>query len=268
MRVSQNLEFEFRVAQDSWKRMIVLENVTKRFGEKVAVDNLSLRVEKGKIFAFLGPNGSGKTTTIKMMVGLLRPTAGRILLCNIDIAVDHIAAKRLFAYVPDQPYLYDKLSGREFLKFMARMYDMDAGKTRELIESYIAAFAMEDYVDDLAETYSQGMRQRLTLASALMRRPQILILDEPLVGLDPHSMRLVKDMLRQSVKTDGLTVFMSTHLLSIAEETADEIGIIDEGRLLAQGDIATLRRNFSEDGNLERVYMKIVGNTCGSPIAG
>ncbi len=248
--------------------MIVLENVTKRFGEKTAVDDLSLRVDKGRIFAFLGPNGSGKTTTIKMMVGLLRPTAGRILLCNTDISADHIAAKRLFAYVPDQPYLYDKLSGREFLKFVSRMYGMDSKKAEVSIAKYTDVFGMHDYVNDLAETYSQGMRQRLTLASALMRHPEILVLDEPLVGLDPHSMRLVKGLLRQSVGSNGLTVFMSTHLLSIAEETADEIGIIYEGRLLARGDIATLRRNFSENGNLEKVYMKIVGDTGNPTLAG
>ncbi|MDQ7780317.1 MAG: ABC transporter ATP-binding protein [Planctomycetota bacterium] len=237
---------------------ILIDSVTKLFGEKIAVDRLSLQIEKGRIFAFLGPNGSGKTTTIKMMVGLMRPTAGRILIGGVDLAADHIAAKRMFAYVPDQPYLYDKLSGTEFLKFVSRMYGLDSASTRAAIEKYVSIFEMGEYIGHLVETYSQGMRQRLTLTSALMRDPEILILDEPLVGLDPHSMRLVKNILRESAAAKKMTVFMSTHLLSIAEETADEIGIILEGKLLARGDFAGLRAQFSEGGNLENVYMKIV----------
>src|SRR5688572_10419696 len=177
--------------------MIELESVTRTYGAHVAVDGLSLSVPAGELFAFLGPNGAGKTTTIKMLVGLLRPTRGRVLLGGHDLVTDTRAACRLLGYVPDVPYLYDKLTGREFLEFLAGMHGVSASQARDMIDRVVASFELSEFLDELTETYSHGMKQRLVFAGSLLHGPRVLVIDEPMVGLDPRSTRLVKNLLRE-----------------------------------------------------------------------
>jgi ABC-2 type transport system ATP-binding protein len=236
--------------------MIELHNVTKRYGTKLAVDRLSLRVEPGELFAFLGPNGAGKTTTIKLMCGLLFPTAGTVKVGGHDLRTDGDKARQLISFVPDQPYLYDKLTGREFLQFIADMYGLAPADGGRRIGEMVRLFEMDDFVDDLTERYSHGMKQRTVFASALIHRPQVLIVDEPTVGLDPRSVRLLKDLLRQEVKR-GATVFLSTHSLDVAQELADRIGIVERGKLVGCGTLEALRRQAALDGSLEDVFLKI-----------
>ncbi|MCE9581486.1 MAG: ABC transporter ATP-binding protein [Planctomycetes bacterium] len=237
--------------------MIEFQQATRRFGTKVAVHPLTLTIPRGEFFAFLGPNGAGKTTTLKMAAGLLRPSEGRVLLGGIDIGADPIGAKRLLAYVPDQPYLYDKLSGREFLRFVAGLYGLDIGPTRAEMERLIGLFDMSDWIDELTETYSHGMKQRVALASTLLHKPQVILLDEPLVGLDPQTGRQVKGILR-ALASGGTTIFMSTHVLSVAEQTADRIGILNHGKLVALGTIDALRAKAGAPENLEDIFFRIV----------
>jgi ABC-2 type transport system ATP-binding protein len=237
--------------------MISFERTSRNFGTKVAVHPLDLSIARGEFFAFLGPNGAGKTTTLKMAAGLLRPTDGRVLIGRIDIAQDPIAAKRLLAYVPDQPYLYDKLSGREFLRFVAGLYGIDMAEARADMDRYVATFDMADWIDELTETYSHGMKQRVALASTLLHKPQVVLLDEPLVGLDPQTGRLVKGILREQA-SKGTTIFMSTHVLSVAEQTADRIGILNHGKLVALGTMDELRAKAGKTENLEDIFFRIV----------
>lgn len=242
--------------------MINLDSVTRNYGKKVAVDGLSLRIPAGELFAFLGPNGAGKTTSIKMMVGLLQPTEGHIEICGYDVVRDSRAANLRTGYVPDEPYLYDKLTGREFLRFMAELYGMDASASAAQIDAQIRQFGLRDFVDQMAESYSHGMKQRLVFASALLHRPRVLIVDEPMVGLDPRSMRLVKDILREETR-QGTTVFMSTHTLAVAEEIADRIGVITNGRLLFLGTVADLRAKMSSDDSLEQLFLALTDEEVG-----
>jgi ABC-2 type transport system ATP-binding protein len=237
--------------------MIEFEQVTRTYGPKVAVNGLDLAVPRGELFAFLGPNGAGKTTTIKMLVGLLRPTSGRITVCGHDVVSQTREASRLLGYVPDEPYLYDKLSGREFLQFIVDMYGMQRGEAQGRIDREIANFRLADFVDDLTESYSHGMKQRLVFAAALLHDPQVLVLDEPMVGLDPRSARLVKDLLKEKSQ-QGMTIFMSTHTLGLAEEIADRIGIVDHGRMRCIGTLAELRESLALGGtSLERLFLEV-----------
>ncbi|HEY8505933.1 MAG TPA: ABC transporter ATP-binding protein [Gemmataceae bacterium] len=236
--------------------MIEFVNVTKRYGDKLAVENLDLTIGRGELFAFLGPNGAGKTTTIKMMTGLLFPTEGAVRVGGFDVRTQGEQARQLISYVPDQPYLYDKLTGREFLHFIADLYGLPADYSRGRIEQMIRTFGMEGFVDELTERYSHGMRQRTVFAAALVHEPQVLIADEPTVGLDPRGVRLLKDLLRAEVKR-GATVFLSTHSLDIAQELADRIGIVDRGRLIGCGSLDELRKQASLDGTLEDVFLKL-----------
>ncbi len=236
--------------------MIELYEVTKTFGTKTAIDRLTLRIGTGELFAFLGPNGAGKTTTIKLICGLLFPTAGTIRVGGYDLQKDGDRARQLISYVPDQPYLYEKLTGREFLQFIADMYALAADHGRRRIDEMIDLFDLSDFVDDLTERYSHGMRQRTVFAAALLHEPRVLIIDEPTVGLDPRSVRLLKDLLRGEAD-QGTTVFLSTHSLDIAQELADRIGIVDRGRLISCGSLETLRKQASLDGSLEDVFLKL-----------
>ncbi len=237
--------------------MIRIENVTRKYGTKVAVNDLSLHVPAGELFACLGPNGAGKTTTIKMMVGLLQPTAGHIHLCGIDAVAQRREANRLLGFVPDQPYLYEKLSGREFLQFVGELFGLGGDDIAVGIEEQIKALELAAFIDHLTESYSHGMKQRLAFAAAFLHKPKLLVLDEPMVGLDPRSMRMVKDLLKAEARR-GTTVFMSTHTLSIAEEIADRIGVIDQGRLLFLGTVNELRRHLSlGDQSLEQLYLTL-----------
>jgi len=236
--------------------MIELSNVTKRFTSKTAVDGLGLSIGWGELFAFLGPNGAGKTTTIKMITGLLLPTEGRVRVGDFDLVTHGREARRLLGYVPDQPYLYDKLTGREFLQFIVEMYSIPADRARRNLAEQIATFEMAGYVDELTENYSHGMKQRLVFAAALVHEPRVLVVDEPMVGLDPKSARLVKDLLREQASS-GTTVFMSTHTLNVVEEIADTVGIVDQGRLLFHGPLDDLRRQQREETSFEKLSLRI-----------
>jgi len=232
---------------------IEIRGVTKKFGAFVAVNNLDLTVGRGEFFGFLGPNGAGKTTTIRMLTGLYTPTAGSCLINGYDVHRDPLPAKRSIGYVPDQPFLYDRLTGREFLYFVGGLFDMPAALVREKIAEFIATFDIGEFIDKRAEEYSQGMRQRIVLSAALLHDPGVLIIDEPLVGLDPRSARLVKDTLKARTAA-GLTVFMSTHLLEIVEELCDRIAIIKEGRIIYQESQSTARRF---NGQLETMFLEL-----------
>jgi ABC-2 type transport system ATP-binding protein len=236
--------------------MIELSEVTKKYGAKTAVDRLSLRVESGELFAFLGPNGAGKTTTIKLVCGLLFPTAGSVRVGGFDLQTQGDQARQMISYVPDQPYLYEKLTGREFLQFIADMYGLGPDRARRRMEEMIGLFGLGDFVDDLTESYSHGMKQRTVFAAALLHEPKVLIVDEPTVGLDPRSVRLLKDLLRKEADR-GVTVFLSTHSLDVAQELAGRIGIVESGRLISCGPLEALRRQAALDGSLEEVFLKL-----------
>ena len=240
--------------------MIELQQVTRRYGRKIAVDGLNLEISRGELFAFLGPNGAGKTTTIKMMVGLLRPTTGNVRIGGFDIATNPREVNLRTGYVPDEPYLYEKLTGRELLRFVADLYGMSTDQATESIEQQIFTFELTDFVDQLTESYSHGMKQRLVFASALLHGPEVIIVDEPMVGLDPRSMRMVKDLLRAKARA-GITVFMSTHTLAIAEEIADRIGVITSGKLRFLGTVDELRTQLASDDSLEQLFLTLTNKT-------
>jgi ABC-2 type transport system ATP-binding protein len=236
--------------------MISIQGVTKTYGKKVAVDNLSLEIAGGEFFAVLGPNGAGKTTTIKMLAGLLRPNSGKLLVGGVDVQKDPIGAKKVSAYVPDQPFLYDKLSGIEFMNFIADLYGVDGDGRDKEIDRLVELFGMKDFVRELTEAYSHGMKQRLVLAATLLHKPKVIMVDEPLVGLDPHTARLVKQVFREQAR-GGTSIFMSTHVLSVAEDFADRIGIMLQGKIVALGKMDDLRRQAQLEGRLEDVFFKI-----------
>jgi ABC-2 type transport system ATP-binding protein len=236
---------------------IRIEHLTKRFGPKIAVNDLNLTVPPGEFFCFLGPNGAGKTTTIKVLTGLLSPTEGRAVLGGHDMAREPVAAKRLLGYVPDTPFLYEKLTGREFMRFVAGLYAMDASEYEAYSEELLDLFTIRGVGDQLIEDYSHGMRQKLSFAACFLHRPSIMIVDEPWVGLDPKSIRFVKDFLRAKTRAENLTVFMSTHTLAIAEEIADRIGIIHQGKLLHVGSVPEILAMAHQPGSLEDVFLQL-----------
>lgn len=249
--------------------MILLDRITKTYGRKTAVHELSLHVPAGELFAFLGPNGAGKTTTIKMMCGLLFPSTGKVVIGGHDMQRNGDAARKLIAYVPDMPYLYEKLTGREFLGFVGEMYGISRTETKRRIAEVIELFSLHEFVDDLTERYSHGMRQRTVFAAALVHRPKLLITDEPTVGLDPRSVRQLKDILRTLAK-QGTTVFLSSHSLDVVEELADRIGIVEHGRLIGCGTLDALKNQASVGGSLEEVFLKMTqeAQENSPPIAG
>jgi len=238
--------------------MIYLDRVTKKYGSKIAVRDLTLSIPPGELFAFIGPNGAGKTTTVKMTVGLLTPTAGRILIHGKDINKNYLEAKQILAYIPDQPFAYEKLTGREFLRFIGAMYGLKHQAFQQEFDKYVSLFEMSDYIDQLIESYSLGMKQRLIISATFLHHPRVVVVDEPLVGLDPQSARLTKDLFRTEVKNNGSTIFMSTHILSVAEEIADRIGVIHQGQLIALGTLAELKQQSQMDGKLEDVFLNLV----------
>lgn len=241
--------------------MIELENVSRSYGSKKAVQDLNLSIPSGELFAFLGPNGAGKTTTIKMMVGLLQPSAGVIRVQGHDVVHEARAAAHHVGYVPDEPCLYDKLSGREFLHFVADLYSMPRAAAEAAIATEIETFSLAGFIDHLTESYSHGMKQRLVFAAALIHAPPVLILDEPMVGLDPQNARVVKNRLRDLAKT-GTTIFMSTHTLSLAEEIADRIGIIFGGTLRFLGTVSELRTQMErQSDSLEQLFLAVTSDS-------
>lgn len=244
--------------------MIEFQQVSRSYGEKLAVDNLNLGIAAGELFALLGHNGAGKTTAIKMLAGLIRPGSGSVRVGGYDVVSQTRQAASLLGYVPDEPYLYDKLSGREILNFVGRMYGMDNQQVEHAAEREIARFELGDFVDELTETYSHGMKQRTVFATALLHAPRVLVVDEPMIGLDPHSMRLVKDLMRTETAA-GMCIFMSTHTLQAAEEIATRVGIMSQGHLLFDGTVDLLRERFpAGQQSLESMYLALTEKTAGS----
>lgn len=236
--------------------MIETDNLTKRFGAKTAVNALNLSIGAGEFFCFLGPNGAGKTTTIKMLTGLLKPSAGSARLGGFDIQADPVKTKSILGYIPDTPFLYDKLTGREFMRFVAGLYRLPKSALNGTSEELLELFEVRHVGDQLIENYSHGMRQKLSFASCFLHDPQIVIVDEPWVGLDPKNIRFVKEYLKQKTR-EGLTVFMSTHTLSLIEDVADRIGIIHNGKLLHTGTIDDILKLSENPGSLEDVFLEL-----------
>lgn len=237
--------------------MIRIENLVKTFGEKVAVNHLDLDIPEGTFFCFLGPNGAGKTTTIKMLTGLIQPTSGTAIVGGINVQEDPVGAKRLLGYVPDHPFLYDKLTGREFMRFVAGLYEIPEDYYQKHCDELLEMFEILKVADQLIEEYSHGMRQKLSFASTFLHDPKIVIVDEPWVGLDPKNIRFVKDFMKEKTKTEGLTVFMSTHTLSIAEEIADRIGVISQGTLRFEGTVDDIKAAHDNPGSLEDIFLEV-----------
>jgi ABC-2 type transport system ATP-binding protein len=245
---------------------IELEGLCKNYGAKSAVDHISLNVFGGEVFGFLGPNGAGKTTTIKMIVGLLQPTSGTVKVAGYDMQKQPLQAKYSSGYVPDTPTLYPKLSARELLRFVGDLYGLDPRKINHRIEELLSLFGLAEAGDDLIDTYSHGMQQKASLAAALMHDPKVLVLDEPTVGLDPKSARLIKDVLRQ-LADRGSTVFVTTHILEIAERMCDRIGIINKGQLVAIGTMDELRAMGRGESTLEDIFLSLTGGADTAEIA-
>jgi ABC-2 type transport system ATP-binding protein len=237
--------------------MIELKDLTKRYGKTLAVDRLNLSLARGEIFGFIGPNGAGKTTTIRMMGGILAPTAGTITINGISMADRPEQAKRLIGFIPDRPYLYEKLTGMEFMRFSADLYGVNDGIFVEKSEQLLRQFGLFEWSHDLIEAYSHGMKQRLIISAALLHDPLVLIVDEPMVGLDPAAIKMVKDILK-NLAGNGTTVFMSTHTLKVAEDLCDRIGIIHKGSLIALGTTGELKLAASfQDADLEAVFLRL-----------
>ncbi|MCK9364186.1 MAG: ABC transporter ATP-binding protein [Syntrophales bacterium] len=237
--------------------MIELTNLTKRYGRNLAVDHLNLTVEKGELFGFIGPNGAGKTTTLRMMAGILGATEGTIAIAGIDVAQYPEKAKKIIGFIPDRPFLYEKLTGREFMGFIGDLYGVAEEDFPERVNELLQNFSLYDWGDHLIEAYSHGMKQRLIIASALLHKPEIIIVDEPMVGLDPAGIRVVKNIFR-GLAANGVTIFMSTHTLEIAEDLCDRIGIIHQGRMIALGTTGDLRGTARlNEGDLEEVFLRL-----------
>jgi ABC-2 type transport system ATP-binding protein len=236
--------------------MIVFKNLTKTYRGIKAVDNLSLQIPRGSIFGFIGPNGAGKTTTIKMMTGVLRPTSGSIRIDGFDIAKEPSQVKRIIGHIPDRPFLYEKLSGAEFLRFKGGLYGMDGIRLDEAISHLLNTFELAEWGDELIESYSHGMKQRLIIASALIHGPKVIVVDEPMVALDPRGAKLVKDLFKDKA-SKGATVFMSTHTLALAQEVCQQIAIVDKGRIVASGTPKDLEKQAGVKGDLESIFLKL-----------
>ena len=239
--------------------MIKLTNLAKKYGEFTAVDGVTLEVPRGELFGFLGPNGAGKTTTLRMIAGIMRPTAGSVHIGGIDIAADPVAAKMRLGFIPDRPFIYEKLTGIEFLRFVAGLYDQEGGQVEHRARELLALFDLEDWRDELVESYSHGMRQKLIISSAFVHRPQVIVVDEPMVGLDPKAARILKDLFREYTAR-GNTIMMSTHSLEVAESLCQRIGIIQTGKIRALGTMAELQRvAASGSAGLEDIFLKLTG---------
>jgi ABC-2 type transport system ATP-binding protein len=237
--------------------MLVLSNLTKKFGNFIAVNNINLEISEGDFFGFLGQNGAGKTTTIKMITGLYAPTEGRILIGGFDIQKNPIEAKSLVGYIPDQPFLYEKLTGREFLYFCGGLYKIDKANLKNKIEETIYELKIGEWVDKRTEEYSQGMKQRVAIASALLHNPKLIVVDEPMIGLDPQSALVVKNILTQKA-SEGAAIFMSTHSLNVAEEICSRIGIIKDGQMILEDKKEIVEQIRGTDHhNLESLFLHL-----------
>jgi len=241
--------------------MIAIIDLVKKYGTFAAVDGVSLEVERGEIHGFLGPNGAGKTTTIRMIAGLLKPTAGRILVNGHDLASDPERAKASLGFIPDRPFIYEKLTAGEFLRFHAGLYGMDGGGVTERVREMLELFELTRWEDELVESFSHGMKQRLVMCAAFLHRPEAVLVDEPMVGLDPRGARLIKDVFRR-MSGRGVAILMSTHTLEVAQEMCDRISIILKGRIIARGTVTELRAMAGNpDDQLTSVFLKLTGGT-------
>ena len=238
--------------------MIRLENLTKLYGSFVAVDDISLHVPRGVLYGCLGPNGAGKTTTLRMIAGILRPTQGRVLLGGDDVHANPLSAKMRLGFIPDRPFVYDKLTGAEFLRFVAGLYGQEGDAVERRIAELLEVFELTSWKDELVEAYSHGMRQKLIISSAFIHRPDVIVVDEPMVGLDPKAARILKDLFREYVRR-GHTIMMSTHTLEVAETLCDRIAIIQHGKIRAVGSIEDLRSQSTGGGGLEEIFLKLTG---------
>jgi ABC-2 type transport system ATP-binding protein len=239
--------------------MIEIERLTKQYGDFTAVDGIDLVVPRGELFGFLGPNGAGKTTTLRMIAGILRPTSGTIRVAGVDIAKDPIRAKAKSGFIPDRPFIYEKLTGAEFLRFVAGLYDQHGEEVEHRGRELLALFDLEEWRDELVESYSHGMRQKLIISSAFVHRPEVIVVDEPMVGLDPKAARILKDLFREYTRR-GHTIIFSTHTLEVAEALCDRLAIIVQGRIRAHGTMAELRRDLREgERGLEEIFLRLTG---------
>jgi ABC-2 type transport system ATP-binding protein len=236
--------------------VIELVHLTKKFGNLVAVNDVMLAIPRGQFFAMLGPNAAGKTTTLKMLAGLMKPTSGSARVCGFDMQRQPLEARRKIAYVPDFPFLYDKLTAREFFRFTGQLFQMPDQKIEANASELIARFHLSDFVDLPLESLSHGTRQRVAIVSALLHEPEVFVIDEPMIGLDPQHARVVKDVLKERSRA-GVTVLVSTHQLSVAEEMADRIGIIHGGKLIAVGNRDELRKQSGSSGQLEEIFLSL-----------
>jgi ABC-2 type transport system ATP-binding protein len=239
--------------------MIRLTNLTKRYGSFTAVDGIDLEVPSGELFGFLGPNGAGKTTTLRMIAGILKPTSGRVEIGGDDLERKPRKAKTRMGFIPDRPFVYDKLTGAEFLRFVAALYGQEGPVIERRMDELLKLFDLAPWKDELTESYSHGMRQKLIISSALIHQPEVIVVDEPMVGLDPKSARLLKDLFREFTSRGG-TILMSTHTLEVAEDMCDRIGIIQGGKIVACGTMAELRHQFAAgDASLEDLFLRLTG---------
>ncbi len=239
--------------------MIEITNLTKRYGNITAVSDVNLTIRDGQFFGFLGPNGAGKTTTIKTIVGLLKPTSGTVKVNGFDVQKQPIQAKRLVGFIPDKPFIYEKLTGKEFLQFSAGLYQVNGNEVESRIAQLLETFELADWADELVESYSHGMRQKLVMSAAFIHQPRVIVVDEPMVGLDPKGARLVKKIF-QDICDKGTTIFMSTHTLEIAEQMCDHIAIIQKGQIIAQGTIEELRQVAeTSKTKLEDIFLELTG---------
>lgn len=239
--------------------MIHLERLTKRYGSFTAVDGIDIEIAPGQLYGLLGPNGAGKTSTLRMIAGILLPDGGRVLIDGHDVVESPYAAKQRLGFIPDRPFVYEKLTGAELLRFVAGLYGQDGEEVESRIEELLRLWDLERWGDELVESYSHGMRQKLIISSALVHRPSALVIDEPMVGLDPRAARLLKDLLRVFVDQGG-TALVSTHTLEFAEVLCDRMAVIDEGRIVAEGTLTDLRTAAAEDrGGLEAIFLKLTG---------
>jgi ABC-2 type transport system ATP-binding protein len=240
--------------------MISLLGVKKHYGKFAAVKGIDLVVRRGEIFGFLGPNGAGKTTTIRMVAGVLQPTEGQVVVGGDDLEKSPENAKSRIGYIPDRPYLYEKLSGGEFLRFVAGLWGKEGDAVETRVDRLLELFQLSQWKDELIESYSHGMRQKILISSALIHQPELIVVDEPLVGLDPRSARLLKDLFKTFVKNGG-TVFLSTHTLEVAEALCDRIAIINKGEIMALGTMEELRAQLDAGGaHLEEIFLKVTGD--------
>ena len=239
--------------------MIKLTNLTKRYGTFTAVNGINLEVPRGELFGFLGPNGAGKTTTLRMIAGILQPTSGTVEIGGIDISAQPIAAKAKLGFIPDRPFIYEKLTGAEFLRFVAGLFEQDGPQIEHRARELLALFDLEEWRNELVESYSHGMRQKLIISSAFVHRPEVIVVDEPMVGLDPKAARILKDLFREYTNR-GHTIMMSTHTLEVAQTMCDRVGIIQGGVIRACGTMNELRANAADGAmGLEDIFLRLTG---------